>query len=285
VPQVAQADAGRGDRGLAAGGFQRPQNLADAIDADGQHQEADTAVEPRQVEEDQARLAGDQVEADGAEHQTEGDHQDRLGDVVAAEPDEGGEGQQDQRKLFGRPEGQRHVRQRLSEQGEQHHRDGAAHERPHGGGDQRQAGLPLLRHRPAVEGGGDRRRGSGDSEQDGADRAAVHGAVVQGPQEDDRRGGRHQESHRQQDGDAVDRPEARHCTHEQPDGDAENDHKKIKGTQRKREAVGQQRERFHGRLLEEESVQGEEKGFGDALRQQDPQAAIRGQPCRPITLR
>jgi hypothetical protein len=61
---------------------------------------------PSMSKKHQPRRAGNLVEADGAEHEAEADREDGLGNVVAAQPDEGGEGQQHQREDLGRAEGQ-----------------------------------------------------------------------------------------------------------------------------------------------------------------------------------
>ena len=98
------------------------------------------------------------VETDRAEHQSEADREDGLRNVVAAEADEGREGEKHQREDFRRAERQRDIRQERREEGEKHVGHGSAHEGGQCGGDEREARPPLPRQRPSVEGRGDGRR-------------------------------------------------------------------------------------------------------------------------------
>ncbi len=59
---------------------------------------------PLIVEKHQPRRTGNLVKANSTEHQAKADRENRLRDVVAAQADEGREGQQHQRKDLGRSE-------------------------------------------------------------------------------------------------------------------------------------------------------------------------------------
>jgi hypothetical protein len=104
---------------------------------------ADALQEAGYVEQHEPRGAGNLVEADRAQHEAEADREDRLGDVVAAEAHEGGEGQQHQREDLGRAEGERHVGQQRREGGEEDVGDRAADERGERRRDQREARTAL----------------------------------------------------------------------------------------------------------------------------------------------
>ncbi len=121
--------------------------------------------------------------------------------------------------------------------GEQNDRDGAADEGGNGRGHQRQAGAALQRQRSPVEGGGDRRRGARYPKRDRTDRAAIHRAVIDRGQKDDRRSRRHQEGDRQQDRHAVHRTQARHRADEQTQRDADDDQQQVDRLQRLQQAA------------------------------------------------
>ena len=89
-----------------------------------------------------------------------------------------GEAEHGDPEYLGRAEEQRHLGQRRRQQ---HQREGAgdaAEGRRHDRDLKREAALALLRHRIAVEGRRDGRRRAGNAQQNGGDRAAIHGAVV-----------------------------------------------------------------------------------------------------------
>ena len=77
----------RGD--LALGLFERPQHFADAIDADREHEEVDAVQKTGNIAEDQARLAGNDIEPDRRQHQADQDREDGFRNIVAAEADKG----------------------------------------------------------------------------------------------------------------------------------------------------------------------------------------------------
>ena len=108
-----------------------------------------------------------------------------------------------------RPEIQRDGGERRGREDQHHGCDGAADERADRGDGERGAAAARFRHLVAV----DRRDGggalAGHVHQHGGDRAAIHGAVVDRRQHDDRAGRIELEGQRQQDCDAGDRPDAR----------------------------------------------------------------------------
>ena len=67
------------------------QHLAEAVNAHREHQEIDSVKEAGQVEEDQPRLAADDIEPDRRQREPDEDGEEGLRYVVAAETDEGGE--------------------------------------------------------------------------------------------------------------------------------------------------------------------------------------------------
>ena len=113
------------------------------------------------------------------------------------------------------------------------------------GGDARSASAspawPLLRHRIAVERGHQRRLVAGNVEQDRRDAAAIHGAVIDAGQQDQRRRRRQaeREGQRDQNGHAVRRPEAR----QRADDGAE----KAAEQRQRRDFEGQRDRRSRGR--------------------------------------
>ena len=123
--------------------------------------------------------------------------------LLAPEADKGAEGQQIDREEFRRPEFERERRDQRRQEGDQQHRDQRADEGRGEGGGQGFGRPALLRHRIAVEGGGDRPGLAGDVEQDRGDGAAEQRAPVDAGQHHDRRGRVHGEGQRQQDRDPV----------------------------------------------------------------------------------
>ena len=141
-------------RDVALGAFQRPEHLANAIDPDGKHQEFDPPLELHHVKENQARLAGDDVEPDGGKHKADEDRVDRLRDVVAAEANEGREGEHHEGEFLLRPELQGEGRERRREEREKDNRDRAADEGGDGRRGQGLIGLAGLGHGSPVKDGG-----------------------------------------------------------------------------------------------------------------------------------
>ena len=94
--------------------------------------------------------------------------------------------------------------------------------------------LALLRHRIAVEGGRHRPRLARDVEQDRGDGAAEQRAPVDAGQHDDRRGRRHREGQRQQDGHAVGAAQARQHADDDAEHDADDHQQQVERLQRRR---------------------------------------------------
>ena len=227
--------------------FDGPQHLADAIDADGQHQEIDAVEKSGQVEKDQPRLAADDIEPHRRQGQAQKDGEKGFRDVVAAQPDEGSEGKNHQGEFLRRPEGERNVGQRWREQGEQHDGNRAADEGRASRRDQRPVGIALQRHGPAIEGRRDRGRGAGDAEHDRTDRAAIHRAIIKSAEKNDGACRRHEKGHRQQDSDAVDRPQTGHRPDKESGNAAKHDHQQIERLEGNQKAVIEKLENINHR--------------------------------------
>ena len=90
----------------------------------------------------------------------------------------------------------------------------------------------LPRHRVAVESRGHRPRLAGDVEEDRGDGAAEERAPVDRSEQDDRRGGRHGEGERQQDGHAVGAAQSRQHADDGAQQDADHGHEQIEGRER-----------------------------------------------------
>ena len=162
-----------------------------------------------------------------AEHQADEDGEEGLRNVVAAQADEGGEGQHHEGEFFLRAKGQREGGQRRSRQGEEHDGNRATDE----GGKRcgHQGLIAPARHgeRSAVENCCDGCRCPWYAQRDGGDRAPVHGAVVDGSQEDDGSVGRYQEGQRQEDRHTVDGAQTRHGADEEADNAANDHHREV----------------------------------------------------------
>ena len=179
------------------------------------------------VEKDQPWLAADDVETDGRQHQTAQDRKHRLGYVVRTQTDERGESQKHQGEFFRRPEAKRELCKRRRKQGEKDDRNRAADERGSRRGHKGDIGLPLGCQWPAIKDRGDSRRSTGYAQGYRADRTAIHGAVVDRSQEDDRGVWRYQKGKRQQDGNAVHGPQTRQRADEQANHDPDHKHDEI----------------------------------------------------------
>ena len=206
------------------------------------------------VEEDQPRLPAHDVESDRPEDEADEDREDRLRNVVTAQPDEGGEREHHEREDLRVAELQRDGRQRRRERGEKDVRHGAADERGDRSSHQGDLRLARERKRPAVEGGGDGGGCAGNAEGDGGDRAAVHGAVVDRREENHRRsrGARDLLDHEregEEDRHAVHGAEARHRPDEQADDHAEHREAEIDRLQGGDDPVEEKENDFHAGLL------------------------------------
>ena len=116
-----------------------------------------------------------------------------------------------QRAVVLRAEFQGNLAQRGRQPGQHHDRHRAADEAGDARREQSQAGLPLERHRIAVDTGHDT-AGVGDLHGDRADAVTVLGAVVDAGQHDQRAAGVHRVGQRQQQADGGQRPQTRQQT-------------------------------------------------------------------------
>ena len=117
------------------------------------------------------------------------------------------EADQHQREELRRAEAQREPRQRRRDHDQRDRGDDAADERADGRNPERGAAAALLRHLIAVETGDDRGRFARHVDQHRRDGAAVHGAIIDGAEHDERAGRIELEGERDQDGGAGRRPE------------------------------------------------------------------------------
>jgi hypothetical protein len=106
-------------------------------------------------------------------------------------------------------------------------------------------GAPLLRHRIAVERGGDRPRFAGNVEQDGSNRTAEQRAPVDARQHHDRGRGIHGEGERQQYRHAVGAAQARQHADENAEHEAHHHQREYFERQQHVKSVQQEAERFH----------------------------------------
>ena len=155
-----------------------------------------------------AEMAGHHVDADAAEQQAEGRHQQRAGERGGRHVGEEDQAEDQERGVFRRPEAQRKGAERRRDHGQRDDAEGAGDERADRGDAERRAGAALLRHGVAVDAGHHRGGLARNPHQDRGGRAAVLRAVIDAGQHDDRLGGVEAEGHRQQDADAGERTDA-----------------------------------------------------------------------------
>ena len=161
------------------------ERLADGEEADGERRHLD-AVEQFRHAEGQARLAGELVDADEPER----DAQEQAGQPAQRRIAEGGrdgdEGQDHQPEIVPGPEFHRELDQPGRQEGQAQSRDQARDEGADGRGRQRRPAAPGLGHFGAFE----RRRQRGALarrvQQDGGGRAAIHAAVIDAGEHDQR---------------------------------------------------------------------------------------------------
>ena len=119
-----------------------------------------------------------------------------------------GEARHGEREVLGRPEAERSIGQPAGEQRDAHDAERARHERAHGGDRERGAGSSLARHLIAVDGRHDRGRLARHVHEDRRRGAAIHRAVVDAGEHDQRRRGRQGEGRGQQQRHRADRSDA-----------------------------------------------------------------------------
>ena len=239
------AQARRGDLG-GDGVARRRKDFAEAEQPDRDRHDADAVAEIGNVE-GVAEVAGHHVDADAAEQDAEGRHQQRAGERRGRHIGEEDQADDQQRGVFRRPEAQREGAERRRDHGQRDDAEGAGDERADRGDAERGAGAALLRHGVAVDAGHHRGGLARNPHQDRGGRAAVLRAVIDAGQHDDRLGGVEAERHRQQDADAGEGADAgQHADqgadhaaekrieqHVRPECDREAEHQAVDG-------------RFHG---------------------------------------
>jgi hypothetical protein len=177
-------------------------DLADAEEADDSDDKIESLHQSGNAE-GHAQLPGNNVEADARKNKPDHDRNDGLQRIAAAQAYEGGESQKLDRENFRRAESQRHIGQQRSEQSDQRGCEERANERRSKCAGERLTALALARQRITVEGSGYRPRLARNIEQHRSDGAAEQRAPIERCQQNDRRGRRHPERQRQQNGNAV----------------------------------------------------------------------------------
>ena len=157
--------------------------------------------------------------------------------------------QHHQRKVFGRAELERELRQRYRHRRDQDRRHRAGEERGEGRDRQRRAGLSLAGHLVAIEAGDDRRRFARHVDEDRRRRAAVLRAVVDAGQHDQRGHRLQRIGRRQQHRDGRDGADARQHADERAEHDADQCVEKVDRRQRDAEAQGEMTQQIQGIAL------------------------------------
>ncbi len=241
--QVAQA---RGDDVLHRVGAWRRQDFAEPEQPDRDRHNANTIAQFRKIEAI-AEMAGHIVNADHAKQQPEASHQQcpdqrgrrHIGKENEAEHEKGG--------VFRRskPHGERCERRR--DNSKHQHAERAADPRANRCNAKRGAGAAFLGHGIAVDAGHHRRCLAGNAHQDRCGGAAILRAVIDTGEHDDRLRGVQTEGHRQQDGDARERTDARQHADERANQATEKRVPRVGRQQGDREAeIQTMKSCFHG---------------------------------------
>ena len=225
------------------------ERFADRKQADGERGHLHAVQQFRQAE-GKPRLAGELVDTDKPERQAEekaGEAADRR---VAEGRRHGDEGDAHQCEVVLRTE----VDRDLDQPGRQKHDpDGgkrARDEGPDGGGCERRPAAAGFRHLVAFERGGKRRTFARRVDQDGGGRAAVHAAVVDAGEHDERAGRIELEGDRQEQGDRQRRSDAGQNADRGAEQHADQCVKQVHRLGRDGEALEQRVECVHGRASE-----------------------------------
>ena len=240
---VAQAVAAVRNR-RALGLFGAGQHLAQPEQADRDRQEVDPVHHLGNAERE-ARLAGDDVEADHRQHQAEQHADVALDRALAGEQGHRGQADEHQGEGLGRAERERPARQQRRDQHQQDDAEGAGDERADRGDAERRPGAPLQRHLVAVDAGHHRGRFAGRVDQHRGDGAAVHRAGVEGGEHDDSGGRLHAEGERQQQRHPGRRPHPGQRADQDAHDDAADRHEQVERRQRDREAEREVRGEVH----------------------------------------
>ena len=139
-------------------------DLREGEHADQHRQEIDAALEHRDAERE-ALLAHHRVVAEDGDDQPEAARDQALGERRFDQPRDHRQREHEQREEFPGAELERELRQRSGREDQERAAEQAAEERGPDAEPDRASRLAFLRHRMAVEGGGDRRGRAGDAEQ------------------------------------------------------------------------------------------------------------------------
>ena len=166
-----------------------PQRLADREQSDRDDDYVDAVQQLRDAQGEPC-LAGLRIDADESDHQTDCQACQSTHQAGAEHRRDHDEGQGHQGDVVGRAELDRDPDDLRSDQRQQARGDGARDEAADGRRGQRGGAASRLGHLVAFDGGDDRRRFAWSVEQDGGGGAAVHAAVVDAGEHDERAGGR-----------------------------------------------------------------------------------------------
>ena len=181
------------------------ERLADREQADRERRHLD-AVEQFRNAEGKPRLAGELVDADQPERQADEQAGQPAHRRIAEGRRDGDEGDAHQREIILRPELHRDLDQPWREKGEAEGRDRAGDERADRGGRERRSAAAGLGHLVAFERGRHRGAFARRVDQDRGGRAAIHAAVIDAGEHDQRAAGIELVGDRQQQRDGERRP-------------------------------------------------------------------------------
>ena len=203
------------------------------------------AVEQFGDAEGKPRLAGELVDADKPERQPD----EQAGQAADRRIPEGGrhrdEGHAHQREIILRPEAHRDIDQPRREKGEADGGEGAGDKRADRRGGKRRPAAAGLGHLVALERGRHRCALAGRVDQDGGGRSAIHAAVIDAGEHDQRAAGIELVGHRQQQRDGERGTDAGQHAHRGAEEHADQRIKQIHRLDGDGHAVGERGKRFH----------------------------------------
>ena len=221
------------------------QRLADREQADDENEHVD-AVEQLRDAERETRVAGELIDPDQAERQSEKQTEESVQQRSAEQRRHGGKRHDRECEVLGRPEPQRDARQEWREERQRDGRERARHERSDRGRRQRRGAASLPGHRIAVDRGRNRCGLTRRIEQDARRRAAVHRAVIDAAEHDEGADRIEAEGDWQQQRHSECRPDSG----QHADGGAERHAgecpPQVRPCQRVREPLAEQLQRVHG---------------------------------------
>ena len=220
---------------VAGGDVER---LADGEEAHRHHDGVD-AVQELGDAQGEARLPGLQVDSDQTQRQAEEQAGKPARERSAQNRGHGGQRQDHEREILGRPEQQGQLDQHRGHEGERQGGDGAGDEGADGGRRQSLGAAALPCHLVAVDRGHDRARLARRVEQDGGGRAAIHGPVIDAAEHDEGGGGVELARDRQEQRHGERRPDPRQDADRGADRDAQGRPEEVHRRQRHEEAVAE----------------------------------------------